>query len=570
MSKNAELANLLFEFADVLEMKGVDWKPKAYRRAAHSVESLSEPIESIYKKGGEKALKDLPGVGEHIAKKIGEFLKTGRIKEYESEKKGLPKNIESLLHVRGLGPKKVMLLYKKKGIGSVDELLKAAKGGKLRDLAGFGEKSEKEILRNLEILREGQERHLLGSTLPVAREIQGVLKKSGASVVELAGSLRRMRETVGDIDILVIDDNPKKVMSAFTSLPNVKRVLERGETRSSVILDNGIQSDVRVLKKESFGAAWMYFTGSKEHNVALRQLAIKKGLKLSEYGLFKKDKMVAGKTEKEVYSKLGLEFIPPELRENQGEIEAAKKGALPNLVNLNDIRGDLHVHSVWSDGSNSIEEMAVAAKKLGYEYIAMTDHSKSQKIANGMDVKRLRKYFEEIKRVEKKVGIRIFKSSEVDILSNGALDYPDDILKEMDLVIAAIHSGFKSSSEDMTKRILRAFDNPYVNVFVHPTGRLIGERDPYYFDFEKVAKTAAKKGIALEVDSYPSRLDLKDKMIRNAIGFGCKISVSTDSHSVSHLKFMELGVAQARRGWAEKKDIINTLSLAEFERFLRR
>jgi DNA polymerase (family 10) len=570
MSKNAELANLLFEFADVLEMKGVDWKPKAYRRAARSVESLSEPIESLYKKGGKKALLDLPGVGEHIALKIEEFLKTGKIKEYESEKKGLPKNIESLLHVRGLGPKKVMLLYKKKGIGSVKDLQKAAKGGKLRSLAGFGEKSEKEILRNLEILKEGQERRLLGFTLPIAKDIQNALKKSGASVVELAGSLRRMRETVGDIDILVIDDNPKKIMRAFTSLPDVKRVLEKGETRSSVILENGVQADVRVLNKESFGASWMYFTGSKEHNVALRELAIKKGFKLSEYGLFKKNRFVAGKSEKEVYQKLSLDWIPPELRENQGEIDAAKKGTLPNLVNLGDIKGDLHVHSVWSDGTNSIEEMAIAAKKLGYEYMAMTDHSKSQKIANGMDVKRLRKYFEEIKRVEKKVGIRIFKSSEVDILSNGSLDYDDDILKEMDIVIAAIHSGFKSSSEEMTKRILRAFENPYVNVFVHPTGRLIGERDPYSFDFENVAKAAAKKGIALEVDSYPSRLDLKDKLIRDAIGFGCKISISTDSHAVPHLKFMELGVAQARRGWAQKKDIINTLSLRDFERFLRR
>jgi DNA polymerase (family 10) len=570
MSKNTELANLLFEFADVLEMKGVDWKPKAYRRAARSVEAISEPIESLYKKGGEKALKELPGVGEHIAKKIEEFLKTGRIKEYESERKSLPKNLESLLHVRGLGPKKVMLLYKKKGIGSVGELQKAAKSGKLRGLAGFGEKSEEEILRNIEILKEGQQRHLLGLALPVAREIQASLKKSGAKIVELAGSLRRMRETVGDIDLLVIDDNPKKIMSAFTSLPQVKRILERGETRSSVILSNGIQSDVRVLRKESFGAAWMYFTGSKEHNVALRELAIKKGFKLSEYGLFKKNKFIAGKTEKEVYSKLGLEFIPPELRENQGEIEAAKKGTLPNLVDISDIKGDLHVHSVWSDGANSIEEMAVAAKKKGYQYIAMTDHSKSQKIAHGMDVKRLRKYFDEISRVEKKVGIRIFKSSEVDILSDGSLDYPDEILKEMDLVIAAIHSGFKSSSEDMTRRILKAFENPYVNVFVHPTGRLIGERDPYAFDFEKVARTAAKKGIALEVDSYPSRLDLKDKMIRDAISFGCKISISTDSHAVPHLNFMELGVAQARRGWAEAKDIINTRSLADIKKVLRR
>jgi len=570
MSKNAELANLLFEFADVLEMKGVDWKPKAYRRAARSVESLSEPVESLYKKGGEKALKELPGVGEHIAKKIEEFLKTGKIREYDAEKKSLPKNIESLLHVRGLGPKKVMLLYKKKGIGSVGELQKAAKSGKLRGLAGFGEKSEKELLRNLELLKEGKERHLLGSALPIAREIQNSLKKSGAKIIELAGSLRRMRETVGDIDILVIDDNPKKIMNAFTSLPDVKRILERGETRSSVILSNGIQSDVRVLRKESFGAAWMYFTGSKEHNVALRELAIKKGFKLSEYGLFKKNKFIAGKTEKEVYSKLGLEFIPPELRENQGEIEAAKKGTLPNLVDISDIKGDLHVHSVWSDGANSIEEMAVAAKKMGYQYIAMTDHSKSQRIANGMDVKRLKKYFDEISRVEKKVGIKIFRGSEVDILSDGSLDYPDDILDEMDIVIAAVHSGFKSSSEDMTKRILSAFDNPYVNVFVHPTGRLIGERDPYAFDFEKVARAAAKKGIALEIDSYPSRLDLKDKLVRDAIGFGCKISVNTDSHSVSHLRFMELGVAQARRGWAKAEDIINTKSLADFKRFLRR
>lgn len=569
--KNREIAGLFNEMADVLEMQGVQWKPAAYRKAARSLETLGEPVENVYKDGGKKALQEIPGVGESLAEKIEEFLKTGKMKEHEKLAKKVPKGVEEMMRVPGLGPKNVMKLFKELKIKSVKELEQAAKKGKLRNVEGFGKKTEEDILRNVKLVKKGQERKLLGLVLPIAREMRERLSKvDGVKRVELAGSVRRMKETVGDVDILVISREPKKVMDVFTSMEEVQRVVARGTTKSTVRLKDGLQVDVRVLEEKSFGAAMQYFTGSKDHNVKLRQRAMKKGFKLSEYGLFKGKKQVAGKTEEGIYKKLGLPFIPPELRENQGEIEAAEKKKLPRLVPYGALKGDLHLHSAWSDGSDSVLEMAKAAEKRGCRYIAMTDHSKSERIAKGMDEKRLKKYVKEIDKVQKKVKVRILKGSEVNILADGSLDYSDKVLKELDVVLVAIHSRFKSSKKEMTERILKAFENKRVNVFVHPTGRLIHQREGYAFDFDRVAKAAAKKGIALEIDSYPSRLDLNDALVRRAVEHGCKIAIDSDSHATEHLRFAELGVAQARRGWVEEKDVINAWSLSKLKKFLKR
>jgi DNA polymerase (family 10) len=571
MSKNREIADLFFEMADILEILGVDWKPNAYRKAARAVETLSEPVEGIYARGGVKALMEISGVGQSIAAKIEEFLKTGKVKEFEQLMRKIPKGVEEMMHVPGLGPKKVMRLYKKLKIKSLSELESAAKTGRLKRLGGFGAKSEQDILRGLGILNQGAARPLLAIALPIAREFsERLIRVDGVKKAVPAGSLRRMRETVGDIDILAISSKPSKVMEFFTKMPEVQTVLAKGLTKSTVILKDGIQADVRVLEEKSFGAALQYFTGSKDHNVALRQIAIKKGFKLSEYGLFRKERYVCGRTEQEIYAKLGLPYIEPELREFQGEIDAALKRKLPNIIPYNAMKGDLHMHSGWSDGLHTIEQMAKAAGQRDYRYIAMTDHSKSEHIANGMDEKRLAQYLKEIDRLQKKFNIRILKGAEVDILADGSLDYDNKHLKELDIVLAAVHSRFKSSKQEMTERILKALDNPYVNIFVHPTGRIIGKREAYDFDFEKVAQAAKDRGIALEVDSYPTRLDLKDLHVRTAVELGCRISVDTDSHAVDHLRFMEYGIAQARRGWAEAKDVINTWPLQKLERFLRR
>ncbi|RJQ19036.1 DNA polymerase/3'-5' exonuclease PolX [Candidatus Woesearchaeota archaeon] len=569
--KNAEVAKILLEIADLLEVKGVAWKPEAYRRAARTVEGLGEAIEDVYTKGGVKALKGISGVGESIAAKIEEYLKTGRVRELARLEKKAPKGVDELLHVPGVGPKKALVLAKKLNIAGLKGLEAAAKAGKVRLLAGFGKKSEEDILRGLEIVKKGKSRKLLGLALPLAREFAARLERlRSVEKAVPAGSVRRMKETVGDIDVLVLSRDAKKVMDFFTAMPEVQHVLARGGTRSSVVLKDGLQADVRVLEPNSFGAALQYFTGSKEHNVALRRRAIMKGFKLSEYGLFKGKKWVAGRAEEDIYRKLNLSYIPPELRENQGEIEAAVKGKLPKLVERGDIRGDLHMHSVWSDGVASIEEMARAAKQRGYEYIAMTDHSKSERIANGMDEKRLLRYLEEIERVERKVGIRILKGSEVDILPDGSLDYADSVLEKLDIVLAGVHSRFKSAEKEMTTRICAAVENRYVNVLVHPTGRIINQREGYAVDLDAVMAAAGKNKVALEIDAYPSRLDLTGENVRRAIESGCLIAIDTDSHAVEHLRSMELGVGQARRGWAEAKSVINTFPLRKLEKFLRK
>lgn len=570
MSKNKEIAKVLFELADALEIQGVRWKPNAFRRAARFLEKFSEPIEKVAKEGT-KALKDLPTIGEGIAGMILEYLETGKVKELDEALKGIPKGADELLHVPGLGPKKAVKLQKELKIKSVKGLERAAKRGKVRELEGFGAKSESEILEGIELLKLGNKRRRLGSVISFAKGFQEYLSKlSYVKRAVVAGSVRRGKETVKDVDVLVLSDKPDQVMDAVKSFDDVKKVVASGSTKTSVIMSDGLQVDVRVLDKRSFGAGLQYFTGSKEHNVKLRQIAIKKGFKLSEYGLFKGDKYVCSRSEKDIYKKLGLQFIPPEIRQNTGEIEAASKKHIPSLLEQKDLKGDLHMHTKWSDGNNTIEEMAKAAEQLGYDYIALTDHSKSQHIANGLDENRLLEYIKTIDKVQKKVKIKLLKGSEVDILSDGSLDYDDKYLKKLDVVVASVHSGFKSSKAKMTKRILRALENPYVNVLGHPTGRLIHQRNPFEFDLKKVFESAKVNGVALEINSSPKRLDLKTEHARLAAEMGCKVAVNTDSHAVDHLPFIELGIAGARRGWTKKVDVINTFSLSKLQKFLNK
>ena len=571
--KNIEIALIFYKIADILEMLGIEWKPIAYRRAARVIETMSKDIETIYNKDGLKGLMQISSIGKALAKKIEEYILTDKIKEYELLKKQIPAGFEDLLYVQGIGPKKVYKLFKKLKIDNIQKLENAAKKGLIRKLEGFGDKSEQEILKSIEIFKKGQERMLLGKALPIAREIESSLEKlKEVKKVVIAGSVRRMKETIKDIDILVISSNPKKVVNTFTTMPNVERVLAKGETKSSIVLKQGINSDLRVLEEKSFGAGLNYFTGSKDHNVELRRIAITKGLKLSEYGLFnaKNGRYVCGRTEQDVYKKLGLSYVAPELRENLGEIQAAKKSKLPKLIDYDSLNGDLHMHTKWSDGANTTEEMINACINLDYKYIAITDHSKSEYVANGLDEKRLLKHCQEIDELQKKYPqIRVLKGAEVDILSDGKLDYSDKILKKLDLVIASIHSRFKSQKEEMTKRIIKALENKYVNIFSHPTGRLINEREPYEVDIEKLFETARENNVFLEINSFPSRLDLKDINIKLALEHEVKFAINSDSHSTEHLKYIELGIAQARRGWLESKDILNTLSKQKVEKILQ-
>ncbi|MDI6737169.1 MAG: DNA polymerase/3'-5' exonuclease PolX [Nanoarchaeota archaeon] len=568
--KNPEIASIFFKMADILEMQNVQWKPVAYRKAARAIGELSEDVEEIYKKGGLKALKEIPGVGINIANKIAEFIENGKVREYEKLKKSIPAGLSSLLEVPGLGPKKAMLLYKKLKIKNVQDLEKAALEHRISKLPLFREKTEENILKGLDIYKKGRERVLLAYAMPIAEEIKTALEKK-AERVEIAGSLRRMRDTVKDIDILAVSSKPLEVIQIFVSLPFVKSVIAKGETKSSVLLSNSMQADLRVVPLKSFGAAMQYFTGSKDHNIELRKIAIAKGLKLSEYGLFRKERQVAGKTEEEVYNALGLSYIEPELRENTGEIEAALKGKLPLLVSVADIKGDLHCHSAYSDGDNTIEEMALAAKKRGYEYICISDHSKSEHIANGLSEQMLFKKIEEVKRVNKKLkGIRVLCGSEVNILEDGSLDYSDEILKKLDVVVASVHSKFRMPKEEITARLVKAISNPYVHILGHPTSRHFGKREEMGIDMEALMNAAKKYNVALEINSAPARMDLRDAYVKKAVEKGVKISVNTDAHSTDELKFMEYGIGVARRGWCSKNDVINTYSLKEFMKFLKK
>ncbi len=567
--KNLEIAKIFSEMADLLEMQDVQWKPRAYRTGAKTLEALSEPVEKLDR----KALMELPGIGAALADKIVEYCATGKVREYEKMRKLFPEGVDQMMHLMGLGPKKAWRLYKELKIKNLKELEQAAKKGRISKLRGFGPKSEQEILKSIGTYTVGQGRTLLGRALPLAHELVGQLKRlKHVQKIEVAGSLRRRKETVADIDILVISNNAKDVMDTFTILPQVARVLAKGDTKSSVTLHVGMNADVRVLEPKNFGAALQYFTGSKEHNIQMRQLAIKKGCKLNEYGLFKGKKQVAGRTEEEIYQALGLRYVAPELRENHGEIDAAKAGRLPSLITYGSLKGDLHTHSTWTDGQNTPEEMIKAAIAFGHEYVALTDHSRSERIANGMEEKRLRKYIDEVSRLKRKYAgrIKVLVGSEVSILAEGKLDYADELLSKLDWVVASVHSRFKQGKDEMTKRIIAAIQNKRVHAIGHPTGRLINVRDPYQVDLKKVFAAAVERGVAMELNASPVRLDLKDTHVKQAIEQGVKLVISTDAHSTHHLQNIDLGVAQARRGWAETKDVLNTLPWKRFERYLSR
>jgi len=573
--KNQELAQIFYEIADFLEMEGIAFKPYAYQKAAITLETLEEDVEEIYKKGGIKALEEIPGVGKSIAEKIEEYLKTGKIKYYEDIKKKTPVEMEELTAVEGLGPKMVKVLHQELGIRNLKDLERAARAHKIAPLFGFGEKTEKNILEGIEFLKRSKGRFLLGEIFSTVKEVYKKLNNlKEVEKVDPAGSVRRMKETIGDVDFLVISKKPEKVMDFFTSLPGIIKIWGKGTTKSSVRMKEGFDMDLRVVPAKSYGSALQYFTGSKEHNIATRRIAMDKGLKLSEYGLFRGSKIIAGKTEEEVYKALGMVWIPPEMRENQGEIEAALKGKLPKIIDYKDIKGDLHCHSNWNGGANSIEEIVKAAQDLGYQYLGISDHTKFLRIEHGLDEKKLALQRKEIDKINKKLKtknqkFRILQGAETNILNDGSIDIKDEALKKLDYAIAGIHSNFKMEKDKMTERIIRAMKNPYIKIISHPTGRILKRRDEYQCDFDKILRAAKEYKVILEINSYPERLDLNDQNIRRAKEAGVKMIINTDSHHKDQLRFIEFGIAQARRGWAEKDDIINCWSLEKLLKYFK-
>lgn len=569
---NVEFALIFREISLYLEMQGVQFKPRAYEKVAYTLEAMEEPLAEIYQRGGIKALREVPGVGEAIAEKIEEIIQTGKLTYYEELRRKTPVDIRALTAIEGVGPKMVKVLYEKLEVKDVSDLERVAQIGKIRGLPHFGEKMEQKILRGIEFLKQGSGRVTLGAALPLILEIHGRLRElSDVDEVEVAGSIRRRKETVGDADILAISSRPEKVMDYFVSMPEVAHVLGKGKTKAMIKLKNGLDVDLRVVPEESFGAALNYFTGSKDHNVALRRIAQEKGLKLNEYGLFRGSQRIAGKTEEEIYKVLDLSFIPPEIREDQGEIEAAKKGEIPDLVGYQDLRGDLQIQTTWTDGANSIEEMAEEARRLGLEYIAITDHTKGLAMTGGSDEKKLLRQMATIEKINRSLkGITVLKGAEVNINKDGSLDIKNEVLAELDVVGIAVHSHFNLPRREMTERIKRAMRNPHADILFHPTGRVIQKREPYDVDMDEIIRTAKETGTVLEVDAYPNRLDLKDEHVRKAIEAGVKLVIDSDAHSVNHMRFLEFGVAQARRGWARKNDILNTLPEKDFIRSLKR
>ena len=569
--KNIEVANLLNEIADYLEFDDETFKVRAYRKAALNIEGLSEDIGQVWK---ENKLTELHGIGEGIAKKIDDFLKNGKSNYLEKLKKRVPVNLEELRSIGGLGPKTIMKLYKHLGVKNIEELEKAARQNKIQKIEGLGPVVEQNILRNIKFARKAKQRVPLGFALGSAEEIIKSLKTlKEVQQASIAGSTRRMKETIGDIDVLATSKNPAKVIDFFAKMSGTQSVLAKGSTKCSIRIKEGMQVDLRVIDDRIFGAGLLYFTGNQQHNIALRKIAISRGMKLSEYGLFdsKTNKRVAGRTEDEIYKKLGLNYIEPELREDEGEIQASRSNKLPKLIGYDDVKGDLQMHTKWSDGTDSAEEMALAAKKMGHEYICITDHVGKLAIAHALDEKRIIEQRKELDNINKKLGgIRILQGAEVNITDNGSLDMSDKFLKELDIVVASIHSGFKNSKEKNTKRMVSAMENENVDIIAHPTGRLITKRDAYEIDLDTVFEAAKKTNTVMEINSYPERLDLKDVNVRAAIKKGVKLVISTDSHNSDQLRFIKLGIGTARRGWATKNDIINTRSLKDMMKMLKK
>ena len=567
--KNLEIAKILYEIADLLELNQIEYKPRAYRRAAQNIEMLSDDIENLYQKG---ILDDIPGVGKSIKLKIQEYIETGELKYLNELRSQIPEGFQELLNIEGIGPKTAQILHQELGVKNVNELELSIKKGKLKNIKGFGKKKENNLLLAIELYKTSKERFLLGEILPIAKNIKSNLEKLKVILdIELAGSIRRRKETIRDIDLLVVSKQPQKVMQFFTKIPEIKQVLSSGEMKSTIILNNNIQVDLTIIEESSYGSALQYFTGSKEHNIQLRELAKKNNMKLNEFGLFNlvDNKKIAGVKEIEIYEKLGLSYIPPELRENRGEIDFAKIRKLPELIELKDIKGDMHVHTKWSDGSNSIEEMAIAAKNLGYEYITICDHSKSLQIAGGLNENQLKDQITEIEKLNRKLdNFMIFSGVEVNINSDGKLDLNNSILKDLDFVVASIHSGFKQDEQVLIKRILDAMNNDFVKCIGHPSGRIINKRAPSITNFSKIFEEAEKLNIFLEINAYPDRLDLTDLNCFKARNYKIIFSIATDAHNSNQLNFMDFGVSVARRGWIDSKKVLNTENLKEIKKFL--
>lgn len=564
---NADIARAFEEIADLLDISDANpFRIRAYRNAARVLGELQLDIGAAVGRGED--LPKLPGIGEDLSNKIREIATTGRCALLERLRKAFPPAITELLRIPGLGPKRVKALYHELDVQTLEQLYRAALDGRIRGLPGFGEKTEANILDAVKTRLSKARRFKLAVAAQYADALADYLRKSaGVKQVVVAGSLRRMRETVGDIDILATSGAAGDVMERFVRYGEVKEVLSHGDTRSSVVLNSGIQVDLRVVPQQSYGAALHYFTGSKAHNIAIRRLAQDRGLKLNEYGVFKGERRAAGETEESVFEAVGLPFIPPELREDHGEIEAARAGRLPRLVEVADLKGDLHSHSKWTDGHHSIREMALAAEARGLSYLAITDHSRRLTVARGLDPQRLRKQIVELESVAVP-GMTLLKGIEVDVLEDGSLDLPDAVLQELDVVIAAVHSKFDLSRERQTARILRALDHPLVAMLAHPVGRLIGAREPYDVDMLRIIRKAVARGCFLELNAHPERLDLLDTHCRMAKDEGALVAINSDAHTIQQFDNLKYGVGQARRGWLEKRDVVNTRSLGELRALL--
>ncbi len=573
--ENADISKVLNEIADILEIQDENpFRIRAYRNAALTVENLSERLVKIVERDP-KELRQLSGIGEDLAAKIVEAVTTGEIAFHEKLLTRIPHTLLDLIRIQGIGPKKAKLFYKKLKVKSIEDLEEAARKGKIQDLPGMGEKSEQKILQAIADFRNREpKRFPLFRVLPCVEVLVDYLKNGFEGIkVTPAGSVRRRKETLGDIDILIAGGDPAEIMDHFISYKEVKEILSKGGTKSSVVLNNGLQVDVRVVERGDYGSALHYFTGSKEHNVSIRDRAKRMGLKVSEYGVFreKTNRRIGGETEEEVFKAVGLPWIPPEMRENRGEIELAEKGELPELIQLSDIQGDLHMHTRASDGAHSIEEMALVAKRVGRKYVAITDHSKAVTVARGLDEKRMLKHMKEIDRVNEKMeGIEVLKGVEVDILKGGSLDMEKEILEKMDVVVGSVHSHFGMEEKEMTRRMIRAIETGLVDIVGHPTGRLLGERSAYAVDMERLMDMAKANGVALELNACPNRLDLNDVYCKMARDKGVWIVISTDSHNTAQLENLIYGVYTARRGWLEKELVLNTRPYAELKKILHR
>jgi DNA polymerase (family X) len=562
VSRNFEVARLFYEMASLLEARNESvFRIRAYQRAAQALETLSEDVAAVAARRG---LTDLPGIGRDLAARIDEYLTTGRIGQLETLRAELPAGFLSLLEIRGLGPRTARALWEQRGVDSIETLEALCRSGAIVGVAGIGDKTRANILKGIERWKAGRARTPLATARTVALQVGEALRAhGGVERLEIAGSLRRMRDTVKDVDLLVTSTEPARVIRTFTTLPSVSEVLAQGPTKASVRHQEGLALDLRVVEPAAFGAALQYFTGSKDHNVRVRELAVRRGLRISEYGVFDETtgSRVAGATEEEVYATVGLPWIPPELRENQGEIEAAREGRLPTLVTAADLRGDLHAHTDWSDGHHTLDRLVAAAEARGYEYVIVSDHSRSLTIANGLGIDRLRAQIAAIRALQPRFRIRILAGTECDILADGTLDFPDEVLAELDVVLAAVHSRFGQPRAEMTARIVRALGNPWVNVLAHPTGRRLGSREPYDVDLDAVLAAARDHGKAVEINASPERLDLSDAHARRAGALGVPVAIDTDTHYLRELDNVDLGVAVARRAWLTSEQVLNTRPL---------